>query len=89
MREQFETAIKSRWPDNRQILLRVNHPGIPADGDYENPIVHHLWWAWQLSRADLMVELPEAYENDADGHWLIRRAEAKQMIEGQGLKVMP
>jgi len=60
-----------------------------AEGDYIMVESLCAWESWKASRTSLLVELPEAYENDADGHWLIRRAEAKQMIEAQGLKVKP
>jgi len=53
MREEFEASAKARWPNNRGLLLRINHPGIAADGQYDNPVVHHAWWAWQASRESL------------------------------------
>jgi len=58
------------------------------DGSFADPMLRLACLAWEASRAALVVELPEAYHTDTDGHWLIRRAEAKQMIEAQGLKVM-
>lgn len=58
-------------------------------GRFEWVWVQTSWVAWQASRAALAVELPEAYATDADGHWLIRLAEVKKIIEAQGLKVTP
>lgn len=48
-----------------------------------------LWTGWKEARAAVVIELPEAYENNADGEWLVRRSEVKRIIEAQGLKVKP
>ncbi|WP_448649269.1 hypothetical protein [Pseudomonas corrugata] len=81
MREEFEEWAKKYSKDIR--LERGNH------GSYVSGITHSLYCAWVASRAAVVVELPEAYENDADGHWLIRRADVKKIIEALGLKVDP
>ena len=86
MREQFEAAAKARWPSNPKLLLRINQPGTPAYGDYENPIVHHAWWAWQASREAVVVVLPDPNEVHDSGDYC---AEAIDAIEAHGLKVAP
>lgn len=82
MREEFE---RTNGRDHRR------QP--PKGNNYIDPMAQADWESfqkgWMQSRAAVVVDLPEAYENDADGHWLIRRADVKKIIEAQGLKVAP
>jgi hypothetical protein len=85
IREEFEAFASSH-----NSLKQFGFDRYPAEGDeYDAIPLQSAWEAWQASRADLVVELPEAFENDADGHWLVRRAEVKKIIEALGLKVTP
>ena len=92
MREQFEAAVKAKWPGIR--MLRVNRPGSPVDGEYELPGLEGAWWGWQASREAVVVELPRPYESAPpyacyEGGWNDMRVEAVDVIEAQGLKVAP
>lgn len=82
MREEFE---RTNGRDHRR------QP--PKGNNYINPIAQADWESfqkgWMQSRAAVVVELPDAYETDADGHWLVRRADVKKIIEAQDLKVAP
>lgn len=88
MREQFETAVKAKWPGIR--MLRVNRPGSPVDGEYELPGLEGAWWGWQASRAAVVVTLPRItgheYDPLADADY---REGCRAAIEAQGLRVAP
>ncbi len=65
MREQFEAAWRERYPmhaDEGLIRSRVDPES------YVNTRTKDGWWAWQASRAALVVELPQivAYEAGYD-----------------------
>lgn len=44
---------------------------------------------WQASREALVIELPEAYETDSDGYWMLPQKDVWAAIEAAGLKVTP
>lgn len=100
MREEFETAAKARWLGNRELLLRINRPGSPADGEYENPVLHNVWWAWQQSRESMVIDIDaagKALAESMDYPWEFMpeqgrarmKANARMVIEAAGLKVGP
>ena len=82
MREEFE---RTNGRDHRR------QP--PKGNNYTDPMAQADWESfqkgWMQSRTAVVVELPEAYETNADGEWLVRRSEVKRLIEAQGLKVTP
>ena len=57
-REEFETAIKNEFGDS--IDYRVCGNG---DGEYLAWDMQVAWWAWQASRAAVVVELPKDVTN--------------------------
>jgi hypothetical protein len=59
MRAEFEASVTERYGKQ--------HAGAFdrfIDGDYKRPSIANLWWAWQASRAAIVVELPQAFEGD-------------------------
>ena len=74
MREEFEAAfveeMVSRCGEGIRSSVRLFFVEKEPDGAYSNPIAHAGWWAWQASRAALVIELPQvvAYEAGYDSH---------------------
>ncbi|WP_161892269.1 hypothetical protein [Pseudomonas juntendi] len=98
MREQFEAAYaaKSTARNGRfcpEVLTRGD------DGEYMIPSVQSAWWAWQASREDVVVQMPdraaEAYReefDDVEGGSFNEAAyirDVRKAIEARGLKVAP
>lgn len=89
MREQFELAWRARYPEHGEIALKRS--GF-APEDYCNTRVKDAWWAWQASRAAVMVELPPKWNDATHSNkqaWDCGIDDARMAIEAQGLKVTP
>lgn len=85
MREEFESWwIETEFGGSREAAA---HWLTRYEDAYHYKDPAQAWKAWQASRAALVVELPESFHADGDGFWMVRRSEAKQIIEAQGLKV--
>lgn len=61
MREDFEASFR-----NRTVAANANEFADVmlergSDGKYRSIWVSGAWWAWQASRAALVIELPEPY----------------------------
>lgn len=83
MREEFERAVHQNWPFAS--LLRVNQVGSPKDGFYRDDRIQHAWWAWQSSRASLVVELPSEYDCCGGTTSYEIREMAIEAVEAEGL----
>jgi hypothetical protein len=91
MRNQFEAWAKSYSKDVR--LDRGNH------GAYSSGITHSLYCAWAASRAALVIELPNRYDekyqeyfDDVEGGLFNESkylADVKSTLEAAGMKVTP
>jgi hypothetical protein len=57
MRVEFEAAVTERYGKQHEGAFDRF-----IDGDYKRPSMMNLWWAWQASRAAVVVELPEDWE---------------------------
>lgn len=97
MREQFEAAYVEEMArccgqDIRQ-RAKANLEWRQENGDYRDPMVRLAYWAWQASRAAVVVELPSAIESPPyacfQSGWNDMRGEAVDAIAAQGLKVAP
>jgi hypothetical protein len=95
MREEFEAAYRAA-----QIKLGVNSPGRlfsrGPDGEYLSVAESHAWWGWQASRESLVIELPEAPNDQRTYSSAVFCDGAKHMrnlcsnaIKAQALKVKP
>lgn len=104
MREQFEAAFIEKCAAD----LNGKVPGITQEAaikfitcnwlarrgdDYELPVPNGAWWAWQASRAAVVVELTAEYElpPTMDMQALVSAIRQQDIatIEAQGLKVAP
>lgn len=81
MREQFES-----WA-----LQEGYNSELGRDGHYQFPHTRALWRAWQASRQQLEVKLPETeYFGDSwSGGYAITRENVVDALEEQGLQVAP
>lgn len=65
MREEFQAAFEeemvARCGEGFRSSVRFFFVEKEPDGSYSNPIAHAGWWAWQASRAAVVVELRDAY----------------------------
>ncbi|WP_336341796.1 hypothetical protein [Pseudomonas atacamensis] len=86
MREEFEAAYKDACL--KRPIPRFDAAVFAKDhcGDYLNPLVQSAWWAWQESRAALVVELPF---DVTGGHYRLAVETCKRCIEAAGVKVAP
>lgn len=84
MREEFEAAIAE---EAGQPLIAIQLSR--KDNSYSTSSLIYAWWAWQASRAAVVVELPEPEEFDGyyNGGYAIRRENVVKAIEAAGLKV--
>ncbi|WP_199884917.1 hypothetical protein [Pseudomonas bohemica] len=55
MREEFESAWRLRYPDHGEFAFKRSH--IEPES-YVATRLKDAWWAWQASRAALVIELP-------------------------------
>lgn len=82
MREEFEA-----WHREQVTMLMVaGEPAAASNARHLEPVY---WCAWQASREVLVIDLPEAYATDSDGHWMLPRKDVRTAIEAAGLKVTP
>lgn len=98
MREEFEAAYREEWVrqrDGADITLFDEATLIKDDGVYRIGPIQGMWWAWQASRAALIVGLPARW-NDDDGKFYKDRAgphmdskEVIEAIEAAGVRVKP
>lgn len=61
-------------------------------GMYDSYWVEMAWWAWQASRASVVVELPPKWNDATHSNkqaWDCGIDDARMAIEAQGLKVKP
>jgi hypothetical protein len=76
------------------------HCSKSESGEYVSAWVRGAWWAWQASRAALVIELPYVHgsptnEAASDQDYYLDQAKAdmrqqcKKAIERSGVKVMP
>lgn len=72
MRAEFEVAAKTAQGLD---VTRLPH------GGYRSFATHQAWWAWQASRAALVVELPER-------HGGFSRIEESRMFTGDVVKAI-
>ncbi|MEW9876567.1 hypothetical protein [Pseudomonas putida] len=79
MREQFEAAWRTRYPEHGDIALKRS--GLDPE-DYCNTRVKDSWWAWQASREAVAVVLP-----DEEPGYMYYAPDVLEAIEAQGLKV--
>ncbi len=102
MREEFEAAYRAACL-NRPVP-RFDPSVFAKDhcDDYVNPLVQSAWWAWQTSRAALVIELPPPYPEPEEPEEAIddshmdayhaangMRHACSKFIEAAGLKVKP
>lgn len=90
MRAEFEGAAKR---EQGLDLTRLPH------GGYRSFATHQAWWAWQASRATLVVELPpKISEFNTDENGFVNPAAAEHdeaiddcraAIESTGVRVKP
>ena len=63
MREEFQAAFEeemvARCGEGFRSSVRFFFVEKEPDGSYSNPIAHAGWWAWQASRAAMVVASPE------------------------------
>lgn len=89
MREEFEAAfveeMVARCGEGYRSSVKFFFVEKEPDGTYSNPIAHAGWWAWQASRAALVIELPQ--EDGMDGH--LWAPDVVAAIEAAGVKVKP
>lgn len=62
-----------------------------SEGEYTAARTQGAWWAWQASRAAVVVELPDGgtSEEYAYGTPVVARGVALHAIQAEGLKVKP
>jgi hypothetical protein len=106
MREEFEAAFAeemvARCGEGYRSSVEFFFVEKEPDGTYSNPIAHAGWWAWQASRAALVIELPptppvpegpeEAIDDshmDAYHSAVGMRHACLKFIEAAGVKVKP
>ena len=81
MRAEFEVAAKTAQGLD---VTRLPH------GGYRSFATHQAWWAWQASRAALVVELPEPMEANPDPLGECAYAQrCRATIEAAGVRVKP
>lgn len=80
MRAEFEIAAKTAQGLD---VTRLPH------GGYRSFATHQAWWAWQASRAALVVELPQGSEPGDFTHpaMVIEIDEVVSAIEATGVRV--
>lgn len=81
VREQFEAAVLNEYPNQNM--------GKFATGEYQSTTIEHCWWAWQASRAAVVVNLPKTIHAggpDDDIYW---PQDVRAAIEAAGVKVAP
>lgn len=80
MRAEFEAAAKA---DQGLDVTRLPH------GGYRSFATHQAWWAWQASRAALVVKLPQGSEPGDFAHpVMVAEVEAViSAIEAAGVRV--
>lgn len=89
MQEEFEAAIAAESGESITAVF------LSRKGDtYATSVLHFAWWAWQASRAALLIEHPEKCEfAEVDGsyHKGYRQGMRNMVdaIEAAGLKVKP
>jgi uncharacterized NAD-dependent epimerase/dehydratase family protein len=91
MREEFEAAFVEemvfRCGEGYRSSVLFFFVEKEPDGGYSHPIAHAGWWAWQASRAAVVVELPEHYCYDSPGEAYPVIQDCREAIEAVGLKV--
>jgi len=94
MRAEFESAWLQRYPDHEEIAFKRSY--LEPDS-YVATRLKDAWWAWQASRAEIVVELPERRNVPDRDCWARTNSlgyntcnqEARLAIEAAGLKVTP
>jgi hypothetical protein len=83
MREEFEAAYQAE-SDGRGKFQPAPFTTYP-DGAYAIPMVDMAWWAWQASRAALLIELPrdDVY---CDDEAIAALNDCREAIETAGVK---
>lgn len=96
MRKEFEAAAESKFKNVDFSICTAERGYIYSVGEYTQPALQTMWWAWQTSRAAIEVELPgmpKAQRSDeeatfsAGGCDMLRQC--RKAIESAGLKVKP
>lgn len=88
MREEFETQFVEEY-------VRVLGEGARELAAHalaaNSPVVSMSWWAWQASRAAVVVELPSVEESGTLTRGVVIGVlgAVRSSIEAQGLKVKP
>lgn len=82
-RARFEKWILDNHCGDEDLVLRDN------EGEYYSVGVAERWEMYNAALDSVEIELPEAYQHDEDGYWLIGRTATKASIEAAGLKVKP
>ena len=85
MREEYEETVRREFASigKPEPDLRRN-----STGDYIHATHAAAWWAWQASRAAVVVELPDVRWGDPySSGWNDMHGEALKAIEAAGLKV--
>lgn len=62
------------------------------DGEFVDRQTAIAWWAWQASRAAVVVDLSDlsrCFSPNDCGDWAMWLDDVKKLIEAQGLKVTP
>jgi len=85
MREEFEAAacavILADHPDSG---LTVEEIATNREGEsYKSSAWAGMWWAWQASREELVIELPRALNSDRG--WTIDRDETIEALTNAGV----
>lgn len=88
MREDFEAAISEETGVSLTAIQLSR-----KDDSYSTSPLFYAWWAWQASRAAVVVELPDSFgamtHPCADKDEVMDPQEVRSAIEAQGLKVKP
>lgn len=94
MREEFETLYAEEISEGSEIVTAEDVKKVRDGDSYMVPILAGSWWAWQASRAAVVVKLPDIKSTFYPNKTERARAEeavwwCKNNIEAAGLKVEP
>lgn len=86
-REQFETWVSKKYPNESLAKCRADQGFIYCVDDYVVPAVQVAWLSWQASREAIELDLPEPFDKHQSGEGMYYADEVDKIVEAAGLRI--
>lgn len=89
MRQEFEALYAQEISSDLEVITPQDIKKVRDADSYSVPILAGSWWAWQASRAALVVDLPKAdfFPHPEAAAWAI--SECREALKAAGLELKP